>query len=56
MLKEYLRRQGIIANPRSNTPYRGDTERVLSLLESKIGELGQKGAKLRSELRESQSS
>ena len=44
ILKVYLTRKGIIANPRSNAPYRGDTERVLSLLESKIGELEQKGA------------
>ena len=44
ILKVYLTRKGIIANPMSNTPYKGDTERVLSLLESKIGELERKGA------------
>ena len=44
ILKLYLKRKGIIANPRSNTPFKGDAERVLSLLESKIGELERKGA------------
>ncbi|MGD2014784.1 MAG: hypothetical protein PVG84_13610, partial [Desulfobacterales bacterium] len=44
ILKVYLRRKGIIANSMSNSPYKGNTERVLSLLESKIGELEQKGA------------
>ncbi len=44
ILKVYLTRKGIIANPMSNTPYKGDTERVLSLLESKIGELERNGA------------
>ena len=44
ILKGYLARKGIIANSMSNTPYKGDTERVLSILESKIGELEQKGA------------
>jgi 4-hydroxy-tetrahydrodipicolinate synthase len=43
MLKEYLRRQGIIANPMSNTSFKGDPEHIVSLLESKIGELGRKG-------------
>ncbi len=44
ILKLYLKRKGIIANSLSNTPHKGDTERVLSLLESRIGELEQKGA------------
>jgi len=44
VLKLYLTRKGIIANPRSNTRFKGDTERVISLLESKIGELERKGA------------
>ena len=39
MLKVYLKRQGIIANPMSNTSFKGDPERIVSLLESKIGEL-----------------
>jgi 4-hydroxy-tetrahydrodipicolinate synthase len=44
ILKLYLRRKGIIANPMSNASFKGDTERVLFLLESKIGELERKGA------------
>lgn len=44
ILKVYLARQGIIANHRSNTRLEGDTERIISLLETKIGELGQTGA------------
>jgi 4-hydroxy-tetrahydrodipicolinate synthase len=44
ILKLYLKRKGIIANPISNSSFKGDTERVISLLESKIGELERKGA------------
>jgi 4-hydroxy-tetrahydrodipicolinate synthase len=44
ILKLYLQRKGIISNPISNASFKGDTERVLFLLESKIGELEQKGA------------
>jgi 4-hydroxy-tetrahydrodipicolinate synthase len=44
VLKLYLTRKGIIANPRSNSPFKGDTNRIISLLESKIGELERKGA------------
>ena len=43
ILKLYLKQKGIIANPMSHIPYKGDTDRVLSLLESKIGELERKG-------------
>ena len=44
ILKVYLARKGIIANPISNTRFKGDTERIISLLETKIGELEQTGA------------
>jgi 4-hydroxy-tetrahydrodipicolinate synthase len=44
ILKLYLQRKGIISNPISNASFKGDTERVLFLLESKIGELERKGA------------
>ena len=44
MLKMYLKRKGIIANAMSNTQFKGDTDRIISLLESKIGELEQKEA------------
>jgi 4-hydroxy-tetrahydrodipicolinate synthase len=44
ILKLYLKRQGIIANPISNSLYKGDTKQIISLLESEIGELEQKGA------------
>ena len=43
ILKRYLKRKGIIANANSNSSFKGDTERVSSILESKIGELEQKG-------------
>ena len=43
ILKGYLARKGIIANPMSNTQFKGDTDRIISLLESKIRELEQKG-------------
>ena len=36
MLKVYLTRKGIIADPMSNTQFKGDTDRIISLLESKI--------------------
>ena len=42
ILKVYLSQKGIIADPMSNIPFKGDLERVISLLESKIRELGQK--------------
>ena len=44
ILKVYLKRKGIIANPVSNAPFKGDLEQVVSHLESKIRELELKGA------------
>ena len=44
ILKLYLKRKGIIANPISNSSYKGDAKRIISLLESKIVELERKGA------------
>jgi 4-hydroxy-tetrahydrodipicolinate synthase len=43
ILKVYLARKGIIANPMSYIPFKGNKERIISLLESTIGELGQIG-------------
>jgi 4-hydroxy-tetrahydrodipicolinate synthase len=44
ILKLYLKRKGIIANAISNSSFKGDTNRIISLLESKIVELERKGA------------
>jgi dihydrodipicolinate synthase/N-acetylneuraminate lyase len=44
ILKIYLARKEIIANPMSFIPYKGDEERIMSLFESTIGKLGLQGA------------
>lgn len=44
ILKVYLTRKGIIANPISNSSFKGDTNRIISLLEFRIEELERKGA------------